>query len=1143
MAKGFDKLYQQLNQGPAVLLLGQRYLQLETGEDAFLSEILRKYSQTPLQSVDYFQIFNTNAQDSVEASLAWMQERSGRLSVPRWLITVADYPWSAVYTSAIDTIWTRAFRKEWRSIQPLFEEKFDPPDPRNRTNLHCTFLFGNVGRAEATERPPLTRYELLSRKQVAVALARRLPEILTPFGVLLIEGYGGERDWLQPDDLFPILDQLTQEQVHLFSVTDDIKSHPYIDELTRRGKLILHFESLASCLSRGAASGFIRLGLSQDDQEHGHRITISDRATNVPLSIWNQISKSAIVLDDTVLLPPSRLSEERRYIEYRNFLSDSGIRPIWPGYQRGFAFHRLYEKEMLRKVDEALNTGGRYNSPLILHGQTGTGKTVALGSIALTIRKRKQIPVLFIERKSQRPISSDIDQFCKWAEDQGAKSVLIVWDGMVDFELYKDLLQYLFSRGRKVVVVGSSYFQDRKNKSPNYIEATATLTPKELRDFEAYLNKFDPALNQFIRINERQLDQTFLVALYRLLPPTRNLLRSGVVREVGYAEQEIKQKVERSVVKPTITTLGLALLNANIITEQDSLRLDETHEVAGESITKLEELIGLIMVPGRFGLKVPIELLLRALNRGAVENFAELFKGVDIFRWYEDVSGNIFVGPRHALEAQLLSQARLGGPHAEVEYAKHLLLEVRDSSEFSTEPDIQFAVDLVRSVGPNSPVATYFAPYFREISEALTQLRTERGVQNPRLMLQEASLLREYVVKNSKAGKPPSDTVECLEKAETVLREAFELLRGRRASKLQSYVLVELASTLGSKTLYLLNHTSLDREAALELYKEIRELVLQARAIDPEGYYPIDVFTWTTIALIEADVLDTNTRAEAIADLLYIFSLSTLEDFGEQQERFENRRYEVGRLLDREDFTQAAFDALLARGSGAGYYLRVFDIIRDVPLNKELAIEERQLCGQAADYLETNWEHIERDGRCLYLLLRVWWAKQTGRPIFYEERQSLPFDQTKWIYLRKLLEALISAGEFYLTPSLKYLAGLTAFHLGDVENAIETFRELERESEYTQGRKRIVRSYLASNPDGSPTLFSGTVSWTNEERTKGELYVQELRRNVRFFPREFNRPNIQRYDAVDGFYIAFNFTGLIADPLPLSRSRSGGPNE
>ena len=59
------------------------------------------------------------------------------------------------------------------------------------------------------------------------------------------------------------------------------------------------------------------------------------------------------------------------------------------------------------------------NDPIILHGQTGTGKTVALGSIAYRVRDEGKYPVLFIERKSQRLSNNDLEAFCKWAEDLG----------------------------------------------------------------------------------------------------------------------------------------------------------------------------------------------------------------------------------------------------------------------------------------------------------------------------------------------------------------------------------------------------------------------------------------------------------------------------------------------------------------------------------------------------------------------------------------------------------------------------------------------------------------------------------------------------------------------------------------------------
>jgi hypothetical protein len=64
------------------------------------------------------------------------------------------------------------------------KKKYRPRDPRNKSILHCTYLFGCVNRTDPGERPPLNKSEWRSRRQVAIALTRRLPELLTPRGVL-----------------------------------------------------------------------------------------------------------------------------------------------------------------------------------------------------------------------------------------------------------------------------------------------------------------------------------------------------------------------------------------------------------------------------------------------------------------------------------------------------------------------------------------------------------------------------------------------------------------------------------------------------------------------------------------------------------------------------------------------------------------------------------------------------------------------------------------------------------------------------------------------------------------------------------------------------------------------------------------------
>lgn len=1134
--KGVKEFCNLLKRGPAFLFLGQNYLQLESGKDPFLSEILRKYGKIATNHSQYSLIFEGVAQSSGESALAWMQERCSRLSIPQWLKTVASFNWNGVYSSAIDVIWPGAFQSEWRELQYILEEKYEPSNPRNRLKLHCTYLFGNVSRTEEEERPPLTEFELTTRKPTAIALAHRLPEILTPLGVLVIEGYASERDWFSPENFFSIVDKLNPGQVHIFNVTEELTKNKYIAHLIKRGKLKLYSESLATYLLRGEEAGFLQLGKRPEEEEHGRHVQLREKILTVPSNVWNQVSMSAMILDDSLLIAPPSLSEEKRYYEFRNFLAESSTKPVWSGYERGFAFRREFEKKLDGVTHQRLKSHELQKEPVILHGQTGTGKTVALGALAYKIRKEKKHPVLFIERRPKLPINSDIDYFCMWAEDCGAPSTLIVWDGMLDPVHYSDLLNYLNGRGRKVVVVGSCYRRETKRDQENFIEAPASLSKGERSDFENFINNCDPFIGQLLKEPLRRLDDAFLVALYRLLPPTRSLIRSGVHREVGSAEKEIRFKLQERISEP-INTLGYAFMEAGLITKEDFPSI-EPKEIGGEKVSETEELIGLIIVPGRFGLKIPVELLLRACGKEGYSSFVTLLDEVDFFRLSEDATGNIMVAPRHPLEAKLLAQVRLGGAKAEVAFVKQLILEIKRSYDSFDTTEIQFGVDLIQSIGPKGQDAGYFAPYYREISGALKELREERGVQNPRLMLQEAALLREYVRHETNYDRPPADTIKIFDEAEMILTSALKFLKtNRRDTQMRCPILVELSSTLGSKAEHILRYTERPKEA-IPPFQEASKNLLKARNLCPNNFYPIDVLAWITRDFLETDILDPQARAEATADILYALEMAEAEDYSvDQQEHFNMRRLEIGVLLERQDLSDNAFESLLAQGSCAGYFLRAYDKISDIPKNIELTPFYRDLCRPAVEYLEEHRRAIAHDSRCLYLLLRTWWMMQTGKPIFYGERQTVSLSEENWKHFLGILMDLMNIGEFSTNPSLMYLRGLATFHLGHIGDVFNIFRELERESDYVTGRRRIIRSYLASTIDGKPRKFNGTVAWVSEDGRKGEIYVEELRRKIRFLPRDFNRPDIKKHESLNDFHLAFNFIGPLADPRSYFKSQ------
>ena len=76
------ELVTRLNQGPAVLFLGQKYLKLETDQDPFIDTIVQKFGVDPSTKPNYDCIINDKISAAPEAAMAWMYNRSERIASP-----------------------------------------------------------------------------------------------------------------------------------------------------------------------------------------------------------------------------------------------------------------------------------------------------------------------------------------------------------------------------------------------------------------------------------------------------------------------------------------------------------------------------------------------------------------------------------------------------------------------------------------------------------------------------------------------------------------------------------------------------------------------------------------------------------------------------------------------------------------------------------------------------------------------------------------------------------------------------------------------------------------------------------------------------------------------------------------------------
>ena len=116
-----------------------------------------------------------------------------------------------------------------------------------------------------------------------------------------------------------------------------------------------------------------------------------------------------------------------------------------------------FESVLHERVRRALSNAGRNRKPVLIHGQSGSGKSLALARLAHTIRMENSYPVVYASRATRIPTVEELDDFCLRAEDAGARATLVICDANFPASRYGDLLRGFRSRGRRVVVVGSAY--------------------------------------------------------------------------------------------------------------------------------------------------------------------------------------------------------------------------------------------------------------------------------------------------------------------------------------------------------------------------------------------------------------------------------------------------------------------------------------------------------------------------------------------------------------------------------------------------------------------------------------------------------------------------------------------------------------
>ncbi|WP_440098811.1 P-loop NTPase [Streptosporangium sp. H16] len=1031
----------------------------------------------------------------------------------------AQYRWSGVYTTRADTAVAAWLRTEWRTIVPVGAMSSTPS--RSQTELEVCYLFGGQSLPEA-QHPPTNPLQIAdARMRCVQELTRLATETITPRGVLVIEGWRPDDD-LAVTDLVPALRSLGVGQIHLFSGrawASDI----FISSLVSTGQLVLHLESLDDAVSRLAGMGAILIG-APSGRGHGsqHVIAIGDGFVEIDVHTWNQIRRSARPVDLELLTPSVLSSEAARYQEFRNFTGATEGSPHWRGIAAGMNIRRDFEDDLARRVEEAL-ADPELLSPVILRGQTATGKSVALAALAMELARGGEWAVLHQSRRTVRPSFDDVDMYAAWAERHGAKATILIWDGMVDTDEYAALLRQLRRRGRKMLVVGSGYVvRDRAFSS---VDAPAELSSNELTQLLTLLKSFD--------INVRApkattLDASFLAFLYHALPDSHFTLTRGLAREMRAAERGMEKLVRKRGVQASqgerITAMKAALQAAglnlnNLLPGQgpdEKPILDQTFEERHP----IQRVTTLVLTATRHGVPVPIDLALRILGREGAQAIQEVLNSFDIIRDVEDDNGELFLAIRTHLEAELLARHEVS-LEVEIEVITEVIRKARINEGYTGVTDeVGFVVSLLERIGPKSKISRY-RPHYGEISAALADRRVETGRYHPRLVLQESNFARDFVHWCQDRGDGTvEERIADLEHNRVLLDEM--LSDGRVKGQMRLSLSVELASTLGSITHEVSSKPEIAQAfAVVSGLDDILQAVLEARAIDPGNLYPVDVLAWSTRDAIKTNMLSPRERLNRLT--IAIATLTSVDRpslTGKQQADLDRRGAELNKLLADDEALWANLRSLEANADPAAVYF----------LAKFEADEGPEGEAKALRRLEGAPLATRRDWRCAQLLLDLTWKKITGQRLLRGDRTPVHLSQTD---LDTLLRLTTDLGDAELPDrhKLAFVKALALFISGDYAEAKHLFHEVNWMTQ--QLTQRLHTLVLLGDESGRPKIFTGRVEWADE--AGGEVWVNELSTKIHFEPHRFSASQqFTKQQPLPAFIIGFKLTrGPVAEPRSL----------
>lgn len=1063
--------------------------------------------------------------------------------------SVLDYAWNAVITTNCNLELSAIFNNDRRLVRDIIDKKDMQANIMDRKKLHVVRLFG--------ENYPKDDIDDLDAEDItdqAVAMLIRITEIIERNGIVLIEDF--EESRFTHKELRKAFRSLynNQKQIYIFNCKS---KDQYLTALENQGIAVIFGNSINDFFDEYI---FDEVEYDVKKSEKAVQLYIEAGKKAIPISINKkqllEIDSFASLLNIDLLNEvkiPKNMMKDYFYM----FIKNSVREPQWYGYNYGFNLNRKYEERLYKKVKKGLeNVGKANNKPLLVVGQTGTGKSISLAAIAYKIFNEKKYPVIYIKdpdvnfystieyqkkgtNKKESVAFNALDAVLEKLENLGAKATLLVWDTSsysTGREKSYRLFQALQARGRKLYLVSTAYelnsqpiniaddeYVEESVLNKKFIECYANIEItneiEQLRNI--LLNKcgmsqqnVENLINCYVKNNSN-----YLAMLYQAFEFLRGNLSRGVHREANINLQELDKlfadgsdsdNVVGNIFAIALKKAEKELINAGIVES-----LDNIDEVGKEknNIAK-EEFIKSIAVCSQFKFKIPYDFALRILGTYSVRIIQVLTKST-FFVIGQDSFENYEISLRTPLEAKMLIQAKNMTILDEIDCIIKMIKKMKPSSGYGQQQEVRLCEKLIRVIGPNNQEnRNKYKKGYTDIIEALKALREERNIWEPILISQEITYIREHLGRNS--DLPMDKRVQCLQKAIDIAEKMLKKMEFSGISVgIRNTIIVESAnSKLLLCQLKGLNDTLLFKELKRDLMKIIR--------YDSLNYHAY-------VTLLKGSIIEYKNESDKIKRIELLESMCSVADeiiFENPEvsnsEYFQRQVTEIYSYLEDTQTVNSYIEELVANGSSAGLYVMARRLLLESHVDFKKPIKDKMQKNACKEVYK--WFNDERykavlseSEPCQYMLLNIVWLMNNKNPIYSEgECWLTKMDESAWRELLSICNGFIlkfcndTDNIHQLAKNIRYIKALCLGELGQYADSIAVLKDIEEDS--TLGLRRIFTKHMICDANGIPRKFVGKLGKYDEIKRSGSVYIEKFGKN----PIYYHGPHMKTSNLVEG---------------------------